>query len=242
MITTKDLSVRYEAEQFALEKVSVTIDHGNIVGIIGPNGAGKSSFMKAILGLISFDGQVFLDKEKRDKSQTSIAYVEQKSHIDYNFPITVRECVSLGLYKKVGLFRRLTKDDWSKVDAVLDQVGLLTFKDRSIKTLSGGQFQRMLVARCLVQDAQTIFLDEPFIGIDLVSENIIMDILKSLRNQGRTILVVHHDLSKVEGYFDMLLLLNKKLIAYGNVDDVFHAKFLKQAYGDRIFIEKGDDD
>ncbi len=236
MIQTQELTVIYEGGQLALDKVSITIEKGNIVGILGPNGAGKSSFMKALLGLVAVEGQVFLAGKVGKETAGNIAYVEQRSQIDPHFPITVRECVSLGLYKEIGLFRRLKKSDWTKVDTVLEQVGLPSYAKKPIHTLSGGQFQRMLVARCLVQDREIIFLDEPFVGIDAVSERIIMDILKNLRNQGRTILVVHHDLSKVKRYFDSIMILNKKLLASGPVQHVFTAENLSKAYEDKIFL------
>lgn len=238
MLTIQDLRVSYDSEMPVLDQVSLTIESGSIIGIIGPNGAGKSTFIKAILGLIAYEGKVRLDGKRIKDCLGQISYVEQKSQIDLHFPMTVRECVSLGLYKKVGLFRHLKKSHWAKVDAVLDEVGLLDYKNKSIKDLSGGQFQRVLLARCLVQDAQTIFLDEPFVGIDMVSEAIIISILKELRQEGRTILVVHHDLSKVETYFDSILLLNKKLIAYGTIAQVFTGKYLKKAYGDTLFLGK----
>ena len=238
MIQTQELTVIYEGGQLALDKVSVTIEKGKIVGILGPNGAGKSSFMKALLGLVAVEGQVFLAGKVGKETAGNIAYVEQRSQIDPHFPITVRECVSLGLYKEIGLFRRLKKSDWTKVDTVLEQVGLSSYAKKPIHALSGGQFQRMLVARCLVQDREIIFLDEPFVGIDAVSERIIMDILKNLRNQGRTILIVHHDLSKVKRYFDTVMILNKKLLAHGPVEQVFTAENLRKAYEDTIFLEK----
>ena len=236
MIQTQELTVIYEGGQLALDKVSVTIEKGNIVGILGPNGAGKSSFMKALLGLVAVEGQVFLAGKVGKETAGNIAYVEQRSQIDPHFPITVRECVSLGLYKEIGLFRRLKKSDWTQVDTVLEQVGLSSYAKKPIHALSGGQFQRMLVARCLVQDREIIFLDEPFVGIDAVSERIIMDILKNLRNQGRTILIVHHDLSKVKRYFDTVMILNKKLLAYGTVQHVFTAENLSKAYEDKIIL------
>ena len=238
MIRTQELTVVYDRDNLVLDKVSVTIETGKIVGILGPNGAGKSTFMKALLGLVAFEGQVSLAGQIKNETGGNIAYVEQRSQIDPHFPITVRECVSLGLYKEVGLFRRLKKADWTKVDTVLEQVGLSQYAKKPIHALSGGQFQRMLLARCLVQDRQIIFLDEPFIGIDAVSERIIMDILRDLRNQGRTILIVHHDLSKVRRYFDSIMILNKKLLAHGPVEQVFTAENLRKAYEDTIFLEK----
>lgn len=238
MIQTQELTVSYDGDQLALDKVSVRIEKGKIVGILGPNGAGKSTFMKALLGLVAFEGQVSLAGQIKNETGGNIAYVEQRSQIDPHFPITVRECVSLGLYKEVGPFRRLKKADWTRVDTVLEQVGLSQYAKKPIHALSGGQFQRMLLARCLVQDRQIIFLDEPFIGIDAVSERIIMDILRDLRNQGRTILIVHHDLSKVRRYFDSIMILNKKLLAHGPVEQVFTAENLRKAYEDTIFLEK----
>lgn len=238
MIQTQELTVSYDGDQLALDKVSVRIEKGKIVGILGPNGAGKSTFMKALLGLVAFEGQVSLAGQMKNETGGNIAYVEQRSQIDPHFPITVRECVSLGLYKEVGPFRRLKKADWTRVDTVLEQVGLSQYAKKPIHALSGGQFQRMLLARCLVQDRQIIFLDEPFIGIDAVSERIIMDILRDLRNQGRTILIVHHDLSKVRRYFDSIMILNKKLLAHGPVEQVFTAENLRKAYEDTIFLEK----
>lgn len=238
MITCEDLTVIYDGENRALDDVSVTIKGPAIVGIIGPNGAGKSTFIKAILDLLDYSGRVSLDGKEENRVKGKVAYVEQKSHIDYNFPITVKECVCLGTYSKLGLFHKPSKKEWAKVEQVLAQVGLTGFEDRPIKALSGGQFQRMLVARCLVQEADYIFLDEPFVGIDSVSESIIVDLLKKLKEQGKTILIVHHDLSKVRHYFDHLLILNKKLVAYGRVEDVFTERHLKQAYGDQIFVGK----
>mgnify|MGYP003585497571 CR=1 FL=1 len=239
MIQTQELTVTYVGDQLALDKVSVTIEKGKIVGILGPNGAGKSTFIKAILGLIPLDGQVALAGKSPQEMLHQLSYVEQRSQIDRHFPMTVRECVSLGAYQAGLLFLRLQKSDWERVDAALAAVGLSDYKDRTIKHLSGGQFQRMLLARCLVQDGQMIFLDEPFVGIDQVSEAIILDILKDLRNQGRTILVVHHDLNKVKAYFDTVLLLNRRLIAYGPVDQVFTAANLKEAFGELILIGGG---
>ena len=124
------------------------------------------------------------------------------------------------------------------MESLLEQVGLAGFGNRPIKSLSGGQFQRMLVARCLIQESDYIFLDEPFVGIDSVSEKIIVDLLKELKAAGKTILIVHHDLSKVEHYFDKLLILNKNLVAYGNVDDVFTVDILSKAYGNHLILGK----
>jgi len=220
----------------ALSHINLQIRSGRITGIIGPNGAGKSSLLKAVLNIIPHTGETFVDKKELKKLLKNIAYVEQKNNIDFTFPITVRECVALGTYSSLKLFQKLGKDEWSKVDEALEKVNLSDFKARQIGSLSGGQFQRVLIARCLVQEADYIFLDEPFVGIDSVSETIIMDILQHLKAQGKTILIVHHDLSKVRTYFDDLIILNKKLISAGAVAQVFTSENLKKAYGDNIFI------
>lgn len=235
MIETKQLGVFYDKRK-ALDNITVSLEGPSITGIIGPNGAGKSTFMKALLGLVDASGDILFESKATSNLIGKVAYVEQKSMIDYHFPITVGACVALGTYKTVGLFHRLGKKEWDQVDAVLEKVGLSEFKMRPIRSLSGGQFQRMLVARCLVQDLDYIFLDEPFVGIDSVSEKIIVDLLKQLKAEGKTILIVHHDLSKVSIYFDHLLILNQKLIAYGEVEEVFKPNHLKEAYGDSIYI------
>ncbi|MCR8967644.1 metal ABC transporter ATP-binding protein [Streptococcus zalophi] len=237
MIIMEDLTVSYDGNDLALEHLSLTIDKTGIIGIIGPNGAGKSTMMKAMLNLVEHGGHTKLDGQGSAQVLKKIAYVEQKSQIDLSFPMTVKECVGLGLYKKIGLFKYLSKSDWQDVAIALQQVGLEEFSDRPINSLSGGQFQRMLIARCLIQKADYIFLDEPFVGIDSVSESIIVDILKMLKDEGKTILVVHHDLSKVNQYFDQLIILDRKLIAYGDVDDVYTMSNLKAAYGESIIVE-----
>lgn len=239
MIDTQNLSVSYNGNVKALDNISLQIKGPAIVGIIGPNGAGKSTLMKAMLNLLDYGGQVTVDQKDGRRLGHTIAYVEQRSMIDYNFPITVKECVLLGTYTRLGLFRRVGKKEYDQVDQLLEQVGLAGFGNRPIKSLSGGQFQRMLVARCLIQESDYIFLDEPFVGIDSVSEKIIIDLLKDLKKAGKTILIVHHDLSKVEHYFDELVVLNKELIAYGPVDEVFTVETLSKAYGDHLFLGKG---
>lgn len=237
MLEVVNLGVYYN-DNLVLNNISFQIPKGKIVGIIGPNGAGKSTLLKSILNLIGHTGSVKLDKVDSKKKLRDVAYVEQKANIDFKFPIRVKECVSLGLYANMKVFQKLKASDWQKVDEALEKVNLLEYANRQIGELSGGQFQRVLLARCLVQNAEYIFLDEPFVGIDSVSEKIIMQLLCKLKEEGKTILIVHHDLSKVEDYFDDILILNRKLVAYGKVATTFNNKNLKQAYGENIFIEK----
>lgn len=239
MIRIENLSVSYK-ETLALKDISLVLQGPTITGILGPNGAGKSTLLKSMLGIIPHEGHAFIDDKEMKKALKKVAYVEQKIHIDYNFPIKVKECVSLGLYPSIPLFHTLKAKHWKKVDEALEIVGLSDYADRQISQLSGGQFQRVLIARCLVQDADYILLDEPFVGIDSVSEDIIMNTLRDLKKAGKTILIVHHDLGKVAHYFDQVLLLNKELIAFGPTKETFTQANLKQAYGDRLFFNGGD--
>ena len=238
MIHIENLKVTYNQIP-ALSNINLEIKGPGITGIIGPNGAGKSTLIKAILNIIPSTGIAKIDDKISKENLDNVAYVEQKINIDYNFPIKVRECVSLGLYSKIGILKKLKKSDWQKVDDALKLVGLEKFSNRQISELSGGQFQRVLIARCLVQEAKYIFLDEPFVGIDSVSEEIIMETLRNLRNMGHTILIVHHDLRKVHSYFDNVLLLNKEIIAYGNTKETFTRENLTNAYGTDLFFMGG---
>ena len=239
MIRIENLSVSYK-ETLALKDISLVLQGPTITGIIGPNGAGKSTLLKGMLGIIPHEGHAFIDDKEMNKSLKKVAYVEQKIHIDYTFPIKVKECVSLGLYPSIPLFHTLKASHWKKVAEALEIVGLSDYADRQISQLSGGQFQRVLIARCLVQEADYILLDEPFVGIDSVSEEIIMNTLRDLKKAGKTVLIVHHDLGKVPHYFDQVLLLNKELIAFGPTKETFTKANLKQAYGDRLFFNGGD--
>ena len=239
MIRIENLSVSYK-ETLALKDISLVLQGPTITGIIGPNGAGKSTLLKGMLGIIPHEGHAFIEDKEMKKSLKKVAYVEQKIHIDYNFPIKVKECVSLGLYPSIPLFHTLKASHWQKVAEALEIVGLSDYADRQISQLSGGQFQRVLIARCLVQEADYILLDEPFVGIDSVSEEIIMNTLRDLKKAGKTVLIVHHDLGKVAHYFDQVLLLNKELIAFGPTKETFTQANLKQAYGDRLFFNGGD--
>ena len=222
-----------------LKDCNATIEGPTITGIIGPNGAGKSTLLKAILGLIQSSGEILIDGEPAKKVLQKIAYVEQKSHIDFTFPITIRECVALGRTVKKKPLQRLTKEDWEKVDTAIEEVGLTDLASRQIGALSGGQFQRVLLARCMVQEAQYIFLDEPFVGIDMLSEKVIMTILRKWKEEGKTILMVNHDLSKVKEYFDQVILVKHAIVASGKTEDVFIKKYLDDVYGGSVYIPQG---
>lgn len=239
MITIKNVGVSYAMQPHVLKDCNATIEGPTITGIIGPNGAGKSTLLKAILGLIQSSGEILIDGEPTKKVLQKIAYVEQKSHIDFTFPITIRECVALGRTVKKKPLQRLTKEDWEKVDAAIEEVGLTDLASRQIGALSGGQFQRVLLARCMVQEAQYIFLDEPFVGIDMLSEKVIMTVIRKWKEEGKTILMVNHDLSKVKEYFDQVILVKHAIVASGKTEDVFVTKYLDDVYGGSVYIPQG---
>jgi len=239
LITIKNVGVSYAMQPQVLKDCNATIEGPTITGIIGPNGAGKSTLLKAILGLIQSSGEILIDGEPTKKVLQKIAYVEQKSQIDFTFPITIRECVALGRTVKKKPLQRLTKEDWEKVDAAIEEVGLTDLASRQIGALSGGQFQRVLLARCMVQEAQYIFLDEPFVGIDMLSEKVIMTIIRKWKEEGKTILMVNHDLSKVKEYFDQVILVKHAIVASGKTEDVFIKKYLDDVYGGSVYIPQG---
>lgn len=236
LLEVKNLSVIYDNQTQALKDVSLQIIEGQIVGIIGPNGAGKSTLIKAMINLISHKGQAFLNDQPIHKQLKNLSYVEQKSNIDTTFPIKVLDCVILGIYPKLKPCQLPGKKEKEMAVKALNKVDMLGYENRQIGELSGGQFQRVLIARTLVQETDLILLDEPFVGVDITSENIIIDLLKELAQAGKIILIVHPDLSKISKYFNSIILINKHLIEFGSVENVFTAENLKQTFGTDVFI------
>lgn len=233
-ILVKNLFVSYHGNE-ALNNVSFSVNEGNLVGIIGPNGAGKSTLLKALLNLISRDqGDVQILGKTIKEMRTKIAYVPQRSNIDWDFPITVIDTVLIGTYPNLGVFKRPKKSDKAWALECLDKVGMADYRHRQIGELSGGQQQRVFLARALAQKPAMYFLDEPFVGVDVTSEETIISILKELRDNGKTVVVVHHDLSKASDYFNELILLNKDLIEYGAVEKVFNPEVLGKAYSNQF--------
>ncbi|MEX1013474.1 MAG: metal ABC transporter ATP-binding protein [Waddliaceae bacterium] len=219
-----ELSVNY-GKTAALWDISLKIPKGVLVAIVGPNGAGKTTFLKAALGLIpSLSGAV-------NYGGKSIAYVPQRETVDWDFPITVRELVLMGRYGKIGVFRFPKKSDWNAADHYLEKVGLTAYASHQINQLSGGQQQRAFIARALIQEAEILFLDEPFVGIDEGSKQTILALFNDLRQMGKTLLVVHHDLATVESIFNWVILLNTRLIASGPVENVFTKEQLALTFG-----------
>jgi ABC-type Mn2+/Zn2+ transport system ATPase subunit len=233
-ISIKELYVSYYGSE-ALKNVSFTVEEGKLVGIIGPNGAGKSTLLKAILNLIQKErGEVAILGKTIKEMRTKLAYVPQRSSIDWDFPITVIDTVLLGTYPNLGVFKRPKKTDKAFAHECLEKVGMTEFRNRQIGELSGGQQQRVFLARALAQKPEIYFLDEPFAGIDVTSEETIISILKQLRDSGKTVVVVHHDLSKAAHYFNELILLNKELIDFGVVEKVIRPEVLDKAYSNQF--------
>lgn len=229
-LSVNKIFVSYNGDE-ALKDISFTVEKGKLVGIIGPNGAGKSTLMKAMLNLVKKDaGTIEIFGKSIKEMRTKVAYVPQRSNIDWDFPITVMDTVLIGTYPKLGVFKRPKKEHKSWAMECLEKVGMTQFHNRQIGELSGGQQQRVFLARALAQQPELYFLDEPFVGVDVTSEEMIVSILKELRNKGKTVIVVHHDLSKASAYFNELILINKELIEHGIVEKVFQPEILNKAY------------
>lgn len=225
------LNVNYDKTP-ALWDISLSVPQGKLVGIIGPNGAGKSTLVKAALGLVPpISGKVEFFGKRLKEVRQQVAYVPQRTSVDWDFPITVQDLVLMGRYGRLGLFRWPRKADRLAVEYYLDMVGIGALANRQISQLSGGQQQRAFIARALLQEADIYFMDEPFAGIDMASEAEIMKILHQLKNKGKTIFVVHHDLNTVETYFDWAILLNMRLIACGPIVQAFNQDTLNLTYG-----------
>lgn len=229
-LNVKNVQVSYFGRP-AIEAIDLTLEQGKVLGIIGPNGAGKSTLLKALLNLVSIDqGSIEIFGETLKENRKRIAYVPQRNQYDWDFPIHVLDTVLIGAYPNLGIFKRPKKKDKEWAYECLKKVGMEEFSDRQIGELSGGQQQRVFLARALAQKADIFFLDEPFVGIDVSSEEMIVKLLKDLRDQGKTVVVVHHDLSKANEYFDELLLLNKQVIQFGNPQQVLRPEVMRKAY------------
>jgi len=230
-LTTSSLHVNF-GKTAVLWDISIKIPSGLIVVVLGPNGAGKSTLFKTALGLVSpFSGTIEVLGGSFKSFRNKIAYVPQRESIDWDFPITAEEVVLMGRYGRLGLFGRIRKADREAALHALELVGMLPYRSRQISQLSGGQQQRLFIARALVQEADLFLLDEPFAGVDATTEKTIMELFKTLKRQGKTILIIHHDWSTVEQYFDWLVLLNIRLVASGHVAEVFRPENLVQIFG-----------
>lgn len=231
-----DLTVAYQRKP-VLYGVDVSIPSGVSVGILGPNGAGKSTLIKAVMGLLPLSGGwVKLFGNRGKSGLRRVGYVPQRESVDWDFPITVGEVVMMGRYGHLGLFRWPGQRDREVVAACLKKVDMEAYVGRQIGELSGGQQQRVFLARALAQESDLYLLDEPFSGVDAATEAAIVGLLRELRSRGKTVLVVHHDLGTAKDYFDYLMLLNMRLIAFGPSAEVFTMPLLQKAYGGRLSI------
>lgn len=235
-VEVHDLTVTYERRP-VLWNIDLSIQDHQLVGIVGPNGAGKSTLIKAIMGLLpASSGWVKIYGEPFEKQRSKVGYVPQRDTVDWDFPVTVEDVVMMGRYGKMGLFQRPGPEDRAVVLECLEKVGMAGFAKRQIGNLSGGQQQRVFLARALAQDSQIYLMDEPFVGVDAATETAIVALLEELRARGRLVLVVHHDLDSAREYFDSILLLNMRVVAYGPTEQVFTGDLLRKTYGGRLTI------
>jgi manganese/iron transport system ATP-binding protein/manganese/zinc/iron transport system ATP- binding protein len=236
IIEVENLTVSYGPKP-ALLDVSLTINQGLLVGVIGPNGAGKSTLIKAILGFVKRDiGMVRIDGVSAEKAKGRVAYVPQRGTVDWDFPITVKEVALMGRYHHVPWYRDASAQDHRIVDEALDMVRMQDFRNRQIGQLSGGQQQRVFMARALAQGADILLLDEPFAGVDAATERAILDVLEQAKSAGKTLVVVHHDLTTAGEYFDQLILIKQRLYAYGPPRLVLSEELLSEVYEGRLRV------
>lgn len=230
----EDLTVTYGATP-VLWDIDMDIPPGVMAAVIGPNGAGKSTLLKAVLGLLKpVAGHIRFLGQSLSEMRQAIAYSPQRQSVDWDFPTTAGDVVEMGLYGELGWFKRPNREHRARALAALQEVGMEAFAERQISELSGGQQQRVFIARALVQDTPIIILDEPTAGVDVTTENIILELMKRLRDRGKTLIVVHHDLTNVQAHFDWLVMLNVQVVAQGPLNEIFTEENLRATYGRRL--------
>jgi manganese/zinc/iron transport system ATP- binding protein len=233
-IEINDLTVAYR-EQPVLWDVDLSVPAGVLMAVVGPNGAGKTTLIKAVLGLLKpAAGQILIHGRPYREQRRLVAYVPQRGSVDWDFPTSVLDVVLMGRYGALGWIRRAGRRERDQALAALEKVDLVDLAGRQISQLSGGQQQRVFLARALVQDARVYLMDEPFQGVDAKTERAIVTVLQALREEGNTVVVVHHGLHTVAEYFDWVTLLNVRRIASGPVQEVFTEENLRVAYGGRV--------
>jgi len=229
-ITIKDLTVVYNSNPVIWD-LDLIVPQATFLGIIGPNGSGKTTLLKTILGNIKpIAGTITIHNNPTTNQHQTIAYVPQKNSVDWTFPINVYDVVMMARTTKLYWYQQAQKEDQAIVDWALEQVNMLNFKNRHISELSGGQQQRVFLARALAQQADILILDEPFNGIDLATEQLILSVLTKLKNSGKTVIVVHHDLHTVQKYFDWTFLMNVRHIALGPTKTVLTPENIKKTF------------
>jgi manganese/zinc/iron transport system ATP- binding protein len=235
-LSIHDLTVAYNRKP-VLWDVEYEAPDRALIAIVGPNGAGKSTLIKAVLGLVpAASGLVEVYGRPVARQRHLIGYVPQRGSVDWDFPVSALEVVAMGLYGRIGWLRPVARRHCEAARACLDQVGMADYADRQISQLSGGQQQRVFLARALAQEATLYFMDEPFAGVDAATETAIVDVLRRLKSEGRTVVAVHHDLQTVPEYFEHVLLLNGRVIAAGPMDEAFTPDNLRRTYGGRLTL------
>ncbi|MFN8439066.1 MAG: zinc ABC transporter substrate-binding protein [Cytophagales bacterium] len=235
-IVVNDVSTSYDRKT-VLSNINLTLKNGKLYGLIGPNGAGKSTLFKSILGLIKPDrGNITVNNIDIKLLKDKIAYIPQKEEIDWSFPATVLDIVLMGRLPYLNQIKNYSKADYNSAKIALEKVGMGKYADRQIKDLSGGQQQRVFIARALCEDAKILMFDEPFVGVDVLTENKIIQLMKELVNENKTVIIIHHDLSKVTEYFDEVIMINQRLIAAGDTKQIFTQKNIDQTFGARLTI------
>ncbi len=228
-MSLQDVTVELDGHM-ALSNVTFDVDAGTLMGVVGPNGAGKSTLFNAIAGLLPVRrGKVTLHRV--DQGGGALAYVPQRESVNWRFPVTVMDVVMMGRCCRLGWFRRPGKKDRELVNACLGRVGLWDHRSALMTELSGGQRQKVFVARALAQEASVILLDEAFSGVDVGAQEGLVEVLRTLRDEGRIVLLATHDLTNLAGRFDQVLCLNRHVCACGPPDQVFTTEVMEQLYG-----------
>ena len=235
-IEAHNLTVSYNRRP-VLWNVDFELPAGQVIGIIGPNGSGKTTLLKAIMDLVKkSSGYVKLFDQDLEEVRERISYVPQRESVDWDFPASVMDVVSMGRYRKNKLLKRLSKADRDLAAEALEKVNMLEYSNRQISQLSGGQQQRVFIARSLAQGADLYIMDEPFVGVDAATEEAIMLLMQEMKKEGKTVVVVHHDLQTAKLYFDWIVLLNTRLVASGPKDQIFNEALLQEAYGGKLNV------
>jgi len=235
-LVIEDLTVAYNRKPVIWD-VAFQVEPGTLVGVIGPNGAGKSTLLKACMDLLpTASGRVRIFGEPYHVNRHRVGYVPQRESVDWDFPVSALDVVTMGLYREIGWLRPVRKKHTDAARAAMERVGIEELEGRQISQLSGGQQQRTFLARALVQDADLYFMDEPFAAVDAATEKAIVEILRGMKREGKTAIVIHHDLQTVHEYFDHVVLLNMRVVAHGPTEEVFTTENLQKTYGGRLTL------
>lgn len=232
----EDLTVAYHRKPVIWD-VAFQVEPGSLVGVVGPNGAGKSTLLKACMDLLPIaSGRVSVFGEPYKVNRHRVGYVPQRESVDWDFPVSALDVVTMGLYREIGWMRPVRKKHTAAAREAMERVGIEELENRQISQLSGGQQQRTFLARALVQNADLYFMDEPFAAVDAATEKAIVEILRGMKREGKTALVIHHDLQTVPEYFDHVVLLNMRVVAHGPTEQVFTTENLQKTYGGRLTL------